>query len=73
MTNSRTRPILMNDYKVAINKQYILEQDERIKNEMFTFIYNDKMREEAQIGYHDDGVMTDAICRQMRKNPIPEY
>jgi hypothetical protein len=31
------------------------------------------MREEAQIGYHDDGIMTDAICREMRKFPMSEF
>lgn len=31
------------------------------------------MREEAQVGYHDDGIMSDAIARQMRKSPLGEY
>lgn len=73
ITNSKTRPILMEDYKVAITKWYITECDERIIKEMHTFIYNEKMKEEAQVGYHDDGIMTDAICRQMRKYPLTEF
>jgi hypothetical protein len=40
---------------------------------MFTFIYNDKMKEEAQVGYHDDWIMGEAICLQMRKFPVAEY
>ena len=72
-TTGRTRPIMMTDYKVAVNNWEIVEQDERIKSEMFTFIYNDKMKEEAQIGYHDDWIMWDAICFQMRKYPVAEY
>ena len=73
VTDLKTRPILMEDYKLAINKQEIIEQDERVKREMFYFIYNEQMREEAQVGYHDDGVMTDAICFQMRKHPLMEF
>lgn len=73
MTNSKTRPILMEDYKVAINRWYITEADERVVKEMHTFIYNDKMKEEAQVWYHDDGIMTDSICWQMRKYPLAEF
>ena len=40
---------------------------------MHTFIYNEKMKEEAQVGYHDDGIMTDSICWQMRKYPLAEF
>jgi len=72
-TNWRTRPIIMTDYKVAIKDWIIKEQDERVKAEMFTFIYNDKMKEEAQEWYHDDWIMWDAICYQMRKYPVAEY
>jgi len=73
ITSAKTRPILMEDYKVAINKWYITEEDERVVREMHTFIYNEQMKEEAQVGYHDDGIMTDAICRQMRKYPLAEF
>lgn len=72
-TTPKTRPILMSEYKVAINEGYIKEADERLVKEMFTFIYNEKGKEEAQTGYHDDAVMTDAICRQMRKTPLPVF
>jgi hypothetical protein len=37
---------------------------------MFTFIYNDKMKEVAQEWCHDDGIMADSICWQMRKYPV---
>lgn len=70
VTNQKTRPIALNEYKQAINTGLITEQDPRILKEMHTFIYNEQMREEAQIWYHDDWVMSDAICRQMRKSPI---
>lgn len=70
VTSGKTRPILMQDYKKAIKDHLILQQDPRVKAEMFTFIYNEKMKEEAQIWHHDDWIMTDAICLQMRKYPI---
>ena len=73
ITNAKTRPILMEDYKVAINQWFITEVDDRVKKEMHTFIYNEKMKEEAQVGYHDDWIMTDSICRQMRKYPLAEF
>ena len=72
-TTPKTRPIIMTDYKQAINKGYITQEDERIVKEMFTFIYNDKMKEEAQVGYHDDGIMTDSIVRHMRNYPLTEF
>ena len=73
ITNQKTRPILMEEYKVAINRGMITEMDERVRAEMYTFIYNEKMKEEAQIWHHDDWIMTDAICRQMRKYPLVEF
>ena len=73
VTNAKTRPIAINEYKQAINTGLIKEQDERIVKELHTFIYNEQMREEAQVGYHDDGIMSDAIGRQMRKSPLGEY
>lgn len=70
VTNWKTRPVIMQEYKVAIRDKLITQQDPRIQSEMFTFIYNEKMKEEAQIWFHDDWIMTDAICLQMRKYPI---
>jgi len=72
-TTPRTRPILMTEYKIAIKEWDILEQDERIRAEMFTFIYDENMKEDAQDWYHDDWIMWDSICWQMRKYPIAEY
>nr|DAE05573.1 MAG TPA: hypothetical protein [Podoviridae sp. ctuQh21]DAR63664.1 MAG TPA: hypothetical protein [Caudoviricetes sp.]DAT13904.1 MAG TPA: hypothetical protein [Caudoviricetes sp.]DAT30011.1 MAG TPA: hypothetical protein [Caudoviricetes sp.] len=31
------------------------------------------MKEVAQQGHHDDGVMTEGICLQMRKFPLIEF
>lgn len=73
VTNPKTRPIMMEEYKVAINKGLIVEADPRLIKEMYTFIYNEKGKEEAQTNYHDDAIMTDAIAWQMRKTPLPMF
>ena len=70
VTDPKTRPILMAEYKVAINKGLITEADPRLIKELYTFIYNEKGKEEAQTNYHDDAIMTDAIAWQMRKSPL---
>lgn len=72
-TTWKTRPIAVSEYKLAIIKWDITEQDERIVKEMFTYIYNDKGREDHQPWYHDDWIMADAICWQMRKYPMAEF
>jgi hypothetical protein len=60
----------MEDYKEAIKKLYISQVDERLLWELHTFIYDEKMKEVAQEWHHDDAVMTDSICYQMRKFPL---
>jgi len=68
-TNIKTRPLIINNLEEAIRKNLITEVDERIKNEMFTFIYNDNWKPEAMIGSHDDWVMGEAICLFMNNIP----
>lgn len=72
-TNWKTRPIMMQEYKVAVNKRYFTEQDSRIVEEMFTFIYDETGKEIAQVDKHDDWIISDSIARQMRKYPLAEY
>lgn len=72
-TNGKTRPIVMAWLKEAINKGYITQIDPRVHKELFSFIYDAKMKEVAQQGHHDDGVMTEGICLQMRKFPLIEW
>jgi len=68
-TNLKTRPLIINDLEEAIRKDLITEVDERVKSEMFTFIYNDIGRPEAMQGTHDDGIMAEAICLFMLNTP----
>lgn len=66
-TNSKTRPLMINEYEEAIRRSYINQVDERLRTEMYSFIYNEKNKPEAQEGTHDDAIISDAICYQMRK------
>ncbi|HMY80483.1 MAG TPA: hypothetical protein PK048_01405 [Candidatus Absconditabacterales bacterium] len=66
-TNTKTRPLMINEYEEAIRRGFITQVDERHRTEMYSFIYNEKHKPEAQEGTHDDAIMADAICYQMRK------
>jgi hypothetical protein len=65
-TNSKTRPFMISEYEEAIRCWYIKEIDKRWQDEMFTFVYNDNSRPEAQLWSHDDYIISDCICYQMR-------
>ncbi len=66
-TNTSTRPVLISEYEEAFRMWYLKEYDYRCYEEMFSFVYNEKGKPEAQIWSHDDCIMADAICWQMRK------
>lgn len=69
-TNSKTRPVLLADYISLVKDGSIIEIDERLRHEMYSFIYNDRNRPEASIWNHDDAIMSDAICCLMRNYAI---
>jgi hypothetical protein len=58
---------MLREYEAAIRLGEIDQIDERARPEMFWFVYSDKKKMEAVLGCHDDAIMSDAICRQMRK------
>lgn len=64
-TNTKTRPIMISDYRYAVNQWELTEFDERWKSEAMTFVYNEKNKPEAIQWSHDDFIMADAICLQM--------
>ena len=64
-TNLKTRPKMISDYEEAIRTGLLIEIDERLRSELYSFVYNEKNRPEAQEGTHDDAVITDCICLQM--------
>lgn len=69
-TNSKTRPLLLADYKSLYAQDLIPNIDEPLRHEMFSFVYNAKNRPEASLGNHDDAVLSDAICCYMRNHAI---
>lgn len=68
-TNSVTRPLMLDEHEEAIRKGDI-EVDEYLLKEMMTFYRNSSGKPEALAKFHDDVIMADAICWQMRKYPI---
>lgn len=69
-TNSKTRPLLISDYKMLVREWLLPNIDEPLRHEMFHFVYNESQRPEASKWEHDDAIMSDAICCYMRNNPI---
>lgn len=66
-TDKITRPIIINTL-IQVFKDYINTiYDKDTLEEAKTFIYNGKMRPEAQIGAHDDLIMSAAITHYIRK------
>lgn len=70
VTSSSSRPLMIQEYEMAIRTWLITQIDERQQSEMFTFVYNEKNKPEAIVWYHDDEIMSDAICYQMRYERI---
>lgn len=65
-TDKITRPIIIQTL-IQVFKDYIdTINDLDTLKEALTFIYNDKMRPEAQVGAHDDFIMAAAITHYIR-------
>ena len=61
-----TRPIILGELKRIVKENIDKINDKDTLEEMLVFIKNDKGREEAQVGYHDDLVMALAIVYYIR-------
>jgi hypothetical protein len=73
-TTPKTRPIMMSELRTIMREGLMTLNSTRLLGECFTFIVNDKGKEEAQGGCHDDLVMAFAIGIQLRKYmPAPKY
>lgn len=66
-TNSKTRPLMISEYEEAIRTKTIIEVDKRWVEEMYWFVYNENWRPQAQLWFHDDEIISDCICNQMKK------
>jgi hypothetical protein len=65
LTNMVTRPLMLDEHKKSITDK-ILEMDEELKSECYTFIKKN-WKPQADENCFDDVVMWDAICLQMTK------
>jgi hypothetical protein len=66
LTNTQTRPIMLDEYKKA-QRDGLKIHSERTISECMTFVKNEKGKPEAQGDCHDDTVMAGAIAIQMHK------
>lgn len=64
-TNMVTRPLMLDEHKESI-KKWLLEMDQQLQDECFTFIVKNG-KPQADENCYDDVVMWDAICVQMLK------
>jgi hypothetical protein len=60
-TNSKTKPLIISKLEENIRKWEIIEFDERVKDELVNFYYNDIWWMEALKGLHDDLVIWTAL------------
>lgn len=70
-TNVKTRSLMLSEMEEAIRTWQITEVDQRERDEMRTFVYSEDFKPEASAQCHDDCIIWDAICWQMRKYPVP--
>lgn len=75
-TNTATRPMMLGDLKNAIDNHLLNIYDPTTINEMFAFIINDQGKPEAEVGAHDDLIMSLAIAWQLyqtENKPLTEH
>lgn len=61
-TNTSTRPVMLSRLHEYIAKQMLPINDERMKTEMNTFVYNDRGKAEAMSKKHDDMIFAHALA-----------
>jgi len=69
-TNPKTRPILLSEFREAIQGGYYKVNDPELLNECMSFVDNEHGKYEASRGSHDDRVISHAIGWQSRKRVI---
>ena len=66
-TNSVSRPLIIDELKDLVKHHIDCIHDYETLGEMLVFIYNDQWRPEAEVGEHDDLVMSLAIANHARR------
>ena len=64
-TNTATRPVLVGDWKQAIDGKLVTIYDQDVVDQHMAFIVNNLGKPEAAKNRHDDGVISPAICWQL--------
>lgn len=64
-TTTATRPVLLGEWRQAVNNKLVYIYDERIIDEHHSFIVNKNGKPEAAKNRHDDAVISPAITWQM--------
>lgn len=60
-TTKKTRPLILNMMKIFIEEGKLIINDRKTIEEFFNFIKGDGLKYEAEEGYHDDAVMSQAL------------
>ena len=68
-TTAQSRPLILWELEKLIRQWHIKEIDERETTEMWGFVYNNSWKPEASEWFHDDDIMSDAICVFMNNEP----
>jgi hypothetical protein len=70
-TNTATRPILLGDWKQAIDGHLVNIYDKETIREHLSFIINPSGKAEAEVGAHDDLIFAHAIAWQLFQTETP--
>ncbi len=66
-TTKLTRPLIISKHVALVREEIHTFNDPKTLEEMLTFVRNQNGRPEAQEGEHDDLIMADAICLEIRR------
>ena len=61
-TNSKTKPLIISDLEQWLRKWELIEFDERSKEELYNYYYDEKWSTNALKWYNDDLVIAEALC-----------
>lgn len=65
-TDGNTRPLIISKLSIAVRDNINLFNDISTLEEMLTFVYNNKGRQDAMSGKHDDLIISDGIANEIR-------
>jgi phage terminase large subunit-like protein len=66
-TDTKTKPLMISDYGRAIREDALIFRDTETLDECMTYVIGEDGHANAELGCHDDRVIADMICLQVRK------